>query len=40
MRPRAGGSSSISGIYSLVYMSKVLLALFVGLFRRYPKEVR
>jgi glycosyltransferase involved in cell wall biosynthesis len=40
MRPRAGGSSSISGIYSLVYMGKVLVALFVGLFRRYPKEAR
>ena len=40
MRPRAGGTSSIGGIYSLVYMSKVLLALFVGLFRRYPKEGR
>ena len=38
MRPRAGGTSSISGIYSLVYMSKVLVALFVGLFRRYPRE--
>ena len=38
MRARSGGTSSIGGIYSLVYMSKVLLALFVGLFRRYPKE--
>jgi glycosyltransferase involved in cell wall biosynthesis len=38
MRPRAGGSSSIGGIYSFVYMGKVLVALFVGLFRRYPKE--
>ena len=40
MRPRAGGSSSISGVYSLVYMGKVLVALFVGVFRRYPKEER
>ncbi|HEU5213386.1 MAG TPA: glycosyltransferase family 2 protein [Gaiellaceae bacterium] len=39
MRPRAGGTSSIGGIYSLVYMGKVLVALFVGLFRSYPKEV-
>jgi glycosyltransferase involved in cell wall biosynthesis len=38
MRPRAEGTSSISGLYSLVYMGKVLLALFVGLFRRYPQE--
>ena len=40
MRPRSGGSSSIGGIYTLVYMGKVLVALFVGLFRRYPGEAR
>jgi hypothetical protein len=38
MRPRAGGTSSIGGIYSVVYMGKVLVALVVGIFRRYPKE--
>lgn len=38
MRARAEGRSSIRGLYSLVYMGKVLLALFVGMFRRYPKE--
>jgi hypothetical protein len=37
MRARAEGSSSISWFYSFVYMGKVLLALFVSLFRRYPK---
>jgi hypothetical protein len=38
MRARAEGRSSIRGLYSLVYMGKVLLALFVGMFRSYPKE--
>jgi glycosyltransferase involved in cell wall biosynthesis len=37
MRARAQGRSSIRRFYSLVYMCKVLLALFVGMFRRYPK---
>jgi len=37
MRERTAGSSSITMFYSAVYMGKVLLALFVGLFRRYPK---
>jgi glycosyltransferase involved in cell wall biosynthesis len=34
MRERAAGSSSITALRSLYYMTKVLLALFVGLFRR------
>ncbi|MFN2470670.1 MAG: glycosyltransferase family 2 protein [Gaiellaceae bacterium] len=38
MRARAEGRSSIGGVYSFVYMGKVLVALFVGLFRRYPRE--
>jgi glycosyltransferase involved in cell wall biosynthesis len=38
MRERTAGSSSITMFYSAVYMCKVLVALFVGLFRRYPKE--
>jgi glycosyltransferase involved in cell wall biosynthesis len=38
MRERTAGKSSISTLYSAVYMGKVLVALFVGLFRRYPKE--
>ena len=38
MRARAEGTSSISGLYSMVYMSKVMLALFVSLFRRYPER--
>jgi glycosyltransferase involved in cell wall biosynthesis len=38
MRERTAGSSSITTFYSAVYMGKVLVALFVGLFRRYPKE--
>jgi glycosyltransferase involved in cell wall biosynthesis len=37
MRARSDGTSSISGLYSIIYMGKVLLALFVGLFRRYPR---
>ena len=35
MRERGGGSSSITALRSIYYMAKVLLALFVGLFRRY-----
>ncbi len=38
MRERSAGSSSITMLYSAVYMGKVLVALFVGIFRRYPKE--
>ena len=34
MRPRAGGRSSIRNFGSIYYMVKVLLALFVGAFRR------
>ena len=34
MRERAGGRSSIGSIFAVYYMVKVLLALFVGLFRR------
>jgi glycosyltransferase involved in cell wall biosynthesis len=34
MRERAGGQSSISTLGSVYYMAKVMLALFVGLFRR------
>ena len=35
MRERAGGASSITAFRSIYYMTKVLLAIFVGLFRRY-----
>jgi glycosyltransferase involved in cell wall biosynthesis len=35
MRPRAAGQSSIRALSSVYYMVKVLLALFVGTFRRY-----
>ena len=35
MRERGGGSSSITVVRSVYYMTKVLLAIFVGLFRRY-----
>jgi glycosyltransferase involved in cell wall biosynthesis len=35
MRERAGGRSSITALRSIYYMAKVLLAIFVGLFRRY-----
>jgi glycosyltransferase involved in cell wall biosynthesis len=35
MRARGGGRSSITGPRSIYYMAKVLLAIFVGLFRRY-----
>jgi glycosyltransferase involved in cell wall biosynthesis len=34
MRERAGGRSSIGALFAVYYMVKVLLALFVGLFRR------
>ena len=34
MRERSGGASSITALRSVYYMVKVLLALFVGLFRR------
>jgi glycosyltransferase involved in cell wall biosynthesis len=36
MRLRAGGRSSINVLDSAYYMVKVLLALFIGLFRRRP----
>ena len=35
MRERGGGESSITALRSIYYMTKVLLAIFVGLFRRY-----
>jgi glycosyltransferase involved in cell wall biosynthesis len=35
MRERGGGTSSITALRSAYYMTKVLLAIFVGLFRRY-----
>ena len=35
MRVRETGSSSITALRSVYYMVKVLLALFIGLFRRY-----
>ena len=35
MRERTGGSSSITALQSVYYMIKVMLALFVGLFRRH-----
>jgi glycosyltransferase involved in cell wall biosynthesis len=41
MRERGGGTSSITALRSIYYMTKVLLAIFVGLFRRYavpPEE--
>jgi glycosyltransferase involved in cell wall biosynthesis len=41
MRERSAGRSSIGGIQSVYYMTKVLLALFVGMFRRpivHPQE--
>jgi hypothetical protein len=40
MRERAGGRSSITMLRSIYYMVKVLLAIFVGLFRRtvIPEE--
>jgi len=41
MRERAGGRSSIGRLFAVYYMVKVLLALFVGLFRKNvtPLEV-
>jgi glycosyltransferase involved in cell wall biosynthesis len=36
MRARTSGSSTISSSQSIYYMVKVLLAVFVGLFRRHP----
>jgi glycosyltransferase involved in cell wall biosynthesis len=36
MKPRSGGVSSIGSTQSVYYMVKVLLALFVGLFRTRP----
>jgi hypothetical protein len=36
MKPRSGGMSSIGSTQSVYYMVKVLLALFVGLFRSRP----
>jgi glycosyltransferase involved in cell wall biosynthesis len=36
MRPRLTGESAISSSQSVYYMAKVLLAVFVGLFRRRP----
>ncbi|HKT43487.1 MAG TPA: glycosyltransferase family 2 protein [Gaiellaceae bacterium] len=40
MRERSGGRSSITALRSIYYMVKVLLAIFVGLFRRnvVPQE--
>jgi glycosyltransferase involved in cell wall biosynthesis len=40
MRERGGGTSSITALRSMYYMVKVLLAIFVGLFRRHviPQE--
>jgi glycosyltransferase involved in cell wall biosynthesis len=40
MRERVGGRSSITALRSVYYMVKVMLAIFVGLFRRnvVPKE--
>ena len=42
MRERGSGSSSITALRSIYYMVKVLLAIFVGLFRRnvVPQEGR
>jgi hypothetical protein len=39
MRERGGGASSITALRSVYYMAKVLLAIFVGLFRRYAVPV-
>ena len=36
MRARSAGRSSITAPRSLYYMIKVMLALFISLFRRYP----
>ena len=40
MRPRTSGVSSISRVQPLYYMVKVLLAIFVTLFRARPREER
>ena len=40
MHQRQGGRSSITSGESLYYMIKVLLAIFVGLFRRRPVPER
>ena len=39
MRVRETGASSITAFQSVYYMVKVLLALFIGLFRRYPRPL-
>ena len=39
MRVRETGDSSITALRSVYYMVKVLLALFIGLFRRYSTEL-
>jgi glycosyltransferase involved in cell wall biosynthesis len=39
MRERSAGSSSITAFRSVYYMAKVLLAIFVGLFRRYAVPI-
>jgi glycosyltransferase involved in cell wall biosynthesis len=39
MRERGGGESSITALRSVYYMTKVLLAIFVGLFRRYASPL-
>jgi glycosyltransferase involved in cell wall biosynthesis len=39
MRIRETGSSSITTLRSVYYMVKVLLALFIGLFRKYSTEL-
>jgi glycosyltransferase involved in cell wall biosynthesis len=38
MRVRETGNSSITAMRSSYYMIKVLLALFIGIFRRYPTQ--
>jgi len=38
MRVREVGNSSITAMRSAYYMIKVLLALFIGVFRRYPTQ--
>ena len=40
MRARLGGESSINASQSAYYMVKVLLAIFVGLFRARPTVAR
>src|SRR5262249_59393150 len=35
MRERGGGASSITAVRSVYYMTTLLLAIFVGMFRRY-----